>query len=256
MDLGFRDRFLSLWEKYFTGAELPLTFYYSDEEPTERIIPESRTAHRCILSDLNRARRGSPLLLNTEGIGCFGGKKYAGFPIVLPPNFEYFLSCGIPGEFEGERYKKSPDLVRDFIAKMPEFSAPKKSILFKRWDLLTANDHPEVVIFFAKPDVLSGLFTLCGYDESDLQTVIAPFGAGCATIVMYPYLEAEKAKPKGILGMFDVSARPFVPGDSLTFAVPINKFSGMVENMKESFLITNSWKQVLKRIRQSGEDKN
>jgi hypothetical protein len=25
------------------------------------------------------------------------------------PNIEYFLSCGIPGEMEGERYIKTPE---------------------------------------------------------------------------------------------------------------------------------------------------
>jgi hypothetical protein len=48
--------------------------------------------------------------------------------------------------------------------------------------------------------------------------------------------------------MFDVSARPFVPGDVLTFSAPMNKFSRMVENMEESFLVTDSWKKVQERI--------
>jgi hypothetical protein len=48
--------------------------------------------------------------------------------------------------------------------------------------------------------------------------------------------------------MFDVSARPFVPRDALTFSAPMNKFVRMIDNMEESFLITNSWKKVQKRI--------
>jgi len=51
------------------------------------------------------------------------------------------------------------------------------------------------------------------------------------------------------LGMFDVSARPCVPTDVLTFSVPMKRFIRMVGNMEESFLITNSWRKVLKRIR-------
>jgi len=49
--------------------------------------------------------------------------------------------------------------------------------------------------------------------------------------------------------MFDVSARPFVPADVLTFAVPMKKFESMVENMDESFLITESWAKVKNRIK-------
>jgi hypothetical protein len=48
--------------------------------------------------------------------------------------------------------------------------------------------------------------------------------------------------------MFDVSARPFVPKEMLTLAVPMNKFERMIENMDESFLITPSWDKVKKRI--------
>ena len=48
--------------------------------------------------------------------------------------------------------------------------------------------------------------------------------------------------------MFDVSARPFVPGSKLSFAVPMKKFAAMIDNMEESFLITKSWKALRGRI--------
>jgi len=48
--------------------------------------------------------------------------------------------------------------------------------------------------------------------------------------------------------MFDVSARPFVPKEILSFAAPWKKFTRMIENMEESFLITQSWERVKKRI--------
>ena len=52
-----------------------------------------------------------------------------------------------------------------------------------------------------------------------------------------------------VLGMFDVSARPCVPKHTLTFTVPFARFEQMVANMDESFLITDSWKQVKRRIK-------
>ena len=42
--------------------------------------------------------------------------------------------------------------------------APYRYIVFKRWDKLEKDDNPDVIIFFATPDVLSGLFTLSNYD--------------------------------------------------------------------------------------------
>ena len=53
---------------------------------------------------------------------------------------------------------------------------------------------------------------------------------------------------RSVLGMFDVSARPWVQKDLLSFAVPMNKFARMVDNMEESFLITPSWARVRARI--------
>jgi hypothetical protein len=105
-----------------------------------------------------------------------------------------------------------------------------------------------VVIFFAQPDVLSGLFTLANFDQAEPNGVFAPFAAGCGSIVQYPYLEKDSHRPRGVLGMIDVSARPFVPQAVLTFSVPMDRFSRMIGNMEESFLITASWNQVRKRI--------
>jgi len=166
----------------------------------------------------------------------------------MRPNFEYFLSCGIPGEMEGERYKRSPEMVREIMRKMPEFKAPGKFIVFKRWDALEEEDRPDVVIFHAKPDVLAGLFTLSSFDEVDPNGVFTPFSAGCGSIVLHPYLEKDVARPRCVLGMFDISARPYVHKNELTFAVPLAKFRRMVENMDESFLVTSSWKKVRERI--------
>ena len=149
---------------------------------------------------------------------------------------------------EGERYKKSPELVKESMQHSPVFKAPGRYIVFKRWDMLETSDDPQVVISFAEPDVLAGLFTLASFDEADPNSVMAPFGSGCSTIVYYPYLQSESRHPKGVIGMFDISARPFVPRNVLTFSVPMKKFIMMIENMEESFLITDSWAKVKKRI--------
>jgi hypothetical protein len=96
--------------------------------------------------------------------------------------------------------------------------------------------------------VLSGLFTLAGFDSADPLGVIAPFCAGCAAIVQYPYLEGRSERPRAVLGMFDVSARPYVPAETLSFTVPWPLFLRMVDNAAESFLITDSWKKVRSRL--------
>ncbi len=247
MDMELKEKFTEKWSNYFHSAELPIVFYYAEEvrgaEPVE--APEG---HKCIMGDLAKVRQGASLYFGAETIGCFGGKRYLGFGGELMPNFKYFLSCGIEGQLEGERYKKTPDIVREMMKKSPRMKAPTKYIVFKRWDMLEESDEPEVVIFFAHADVLSGLFTLANFDEVEPNAVFAPFSAGCGSIVQYPYLEKDSDRPRAVLGMFDVSARPFVRPDHLTFAVPMCKFVRMIENMDESFLITGSWSKVQNRI--------
>jgi len=247
MDNAMKEKFIKLWQKYFNGAELPVVCFYTDNE---NAAPKAQPPkdHRCIIADIARVRKGKPLLFGLESVGCFGGKKYLGFTEGIRPNFEYFLSYGIPGELEGERYKKTPELVKRVMKEMPAFKAPGPYIVFKRWDKVDEGDNPEVVIIFGTPDVISGVFTLSNYDESEQNGVLSPFGAGCTTIVMYPYLEKDSKHPRGVLGMFDVSARPCVPADVITFAAPMSKFLRMIDNMEESFLTTASWKKVQKRI--------
>jgi len=249
VDTVVKEKFLELWNKYFNDAELPITFYYSDEPGTaEAVKPDS--VPQCVIGALAKVRNGESLAFDVDAVGCPGGKRYLGFTNTIMPDFEYFLSCGIPGKLEGERYKKTPEMVKEFMEKeMPQIEAPAKYIIFKRWDKLEAADNPVVVISFAGPDVLSGLFTLASFDEAEQNMVIAPFGSGCSTIVHYPYLEKDSEHPRGIIGMFDVSARPYVDKDNLTFATPMSKFIRMIENMEESFLITPSWQKVQKRIK-------
>lgn len=252
MNMKLKEDFIQTWHKYFNNAELPITFYYTDEEGHADLVKPGTQA-RCIMGPLVKVRRGVSLAFNAESGGCFGGLGTMGFSdrstLDLEPNLEYFLSCGIPGKVEGERFKKSPEIVKEQYKNSPIFKAPAKNIVFKRWDKLSVSDNPQVVIFFVKPDVLSGLYNLANFDTKDPNAVVAPWGSGCSSIIQDPYLRKDLANPQGIIGMFDTSARPFVSPDELTFSVPINKFVSMINNMEESFLITNSWKAIQKRIK-------
>jgi len=248
MDKAIKEKFIQLWEKYFGKVELPVVFFYTDNPGAVTRIKPPKVEHRCVIADIARARKGTSIAFDVAAVGCFGGKKYLGFTEGFMPNFEYFLSYGIPGELEGERYKKSPAIVKEVMKNMPKFKAPEKYIVFKRWDKIEATDNPDVVIFFAPPDVLSGIFTLASFDEVEPNGVYAPFAAGCSTIVTHPYLEKSAKRPRAVLGLFDVSARPCVPRDNLTIAIPMNKFEKMIENMEESFLTTQSWAKVKRRI--------
>ena len=246
------DGFISKWRRYFGDAELPIAVFYSDSHEVE-MGREGCGSHSCVIEDLSEARAGNTLVYTGENIGCRGGKKYLGFaPDIEIDDFEYFLSYGIPGKVDGERYKKSPELVKESLEFAPPLTAPKRAIVFKRWDKLSPSDDPEVVVFFAPIDVLSGLFTLANFDEAEPNAVICPFGSGCSLIVYHPYAELRSSRPRCVIGMFDISARPYVGDGILTFAAPMSKFQRMVDNMDESFLTTETW-AALRSRREGGK---
>lgn len=247
MDMALKERFIAEWSEHVPGADLPLVFFYADN-PEAASTVKAPTHHECFLGQLRRVRDGESVALTADSVGCPGGKRYLGFSQTLMPQFEYFLSCGIPGVMEGERYKQSPELVREFVREAFAFEAPARYVVFRRWDRIEAADEPLAVVFLAPPDVLSCLFTLANFDEAGPEAVSAPFAAGCGSIVAYAVRESRSEHPRAILGMFDVSARPFVPPGVLSFTVPWAKFTRMVANLPESFVTTPSWERVKRRL--------
>jgi hypothetical protein len=248
MDLKLKDKFLGLWKTHFGLAELPIVFYYHKEIIDATIVTRAK-GRSCLICELAKVRNGESLAYQGEAIACAGARRYLGFTETIRPNFEYFLSCGIPGEMEGERYIRTPDMVLELQKHQQSIKDAKDNyIIFKRWDMLQESDEPAVVIFFAVPDVLSGLFTLANFDQTEPNSTFTPFAAGCGSIVHYPYLEKDTERPRAVIGMFDPSARPCVSRDVLSFAVPMIKFEKMIGYMEESFLITNTWTKVKNRI--------
>jgi uncharacterized protein (DUF169 family) len=248
MKIEIRDHFIKQWKKYFNNADLPITFYYTDNPGESEIVPTTGKWN-CIICQLQKVRSGQSLAYAAESVKCGGAKRYLGFADTIRPDFEYFLSCGIENKMEGERYIRTPQLVLDLMKKQKKLSINGKYIVFKRWDKLNENDNPDVTIFFASPDILAGLFTLANFDQSEPDSTITPFAAGCGSLVYFPYNEKDSQRPRAVIGLFDVSARPCVQEGILTFSVPMIKFTKMISYMDESFLITNSWKKVQKRIK-------
>ena len=110
MEPGLKKHFLDLWKKYFGKAELPITFFYSKETSGAREAPVP-SGRSCLICELAMVRKGSSLYYHERNLACAGARRYLGYATGMRKNFEYFLSCGIPGEMEGERYKQTPEIV-------------------------------------------------------------------------------------------------------------------------------------------------
>lgn len=229
-------------------TESPLGIYYTNDKP-EGVTPKEGV-QGCMIGLLQNARKkGKIVYFDKNHFGCPGGAYYMGFFESPRPNIEYFLSCGIPGEMEGERYIKTPERAREYFARMIPRRAPATYCVFKPIDQFGAGADPEIVVFFVTPDILSGLFTLVNYALERTDAVHTPFGSGCGAILTYPLKEVVREQPRAVLGMFDVSARPMVEKDILTLAMPYSVFLKILENVSGSFLETESWEKVHQRIK-------
>ena len=139
-------------EAFGERPELPLLFRYTDSplRPVEKV-------GGCFFKALAEARRGLPVSLNAGNIGCGGGKFYTGFS-PMPEFVPQFVSLK-------ERYKRTPEMVLEFIAALDLRPAPKAWLEFVRADVAETFDGAEGVLFFAAPDALAGLVTWATFDK-------------------------------------------------------------------------------------------
>jgi hypothetical protein len=66
MDKQLQNDFLRKWDKYFTGAQLPIAYFYVDQA-SESDIRDSKNEHHCLICNLNHAREGHPELHRSHG---------------------------------------------------------------------------------------------------------------------------------------------------------------------------------------------
>ena len=65
---------------------------------------------------------------------------------------------------------------------------------------------------------------------------------------LLPYAQGKKSLPKAVIGMTDITARPIVPAETLSFTVPFEMFQEMEKNSAGSFLDKEDWGKIAKRI--------
>lgn len=243
MTLEEKHHFIVLWKKYFGASELPLIYYFTDEE--ESRCNTITHEERFIISDLARVRKGAVMVYDVKYIGCKGGILYTGInategkdPAAWARNLEKLI---------GEK-QSGFGISEQELDKAPTFKAPARYLVFKRWDKIRESDQPDVVVFFATPDVISGLFVLSNYRGSEPNMAISPGASGCGSLLAFPYLQKQSRVPLAVIGMFDPSARVFLDPNLLSFAVPFSKFIEMVDVLEEGVLEEKGWEPLRKRM--------
>ncbi len=224
----------------------PVAVLWTEELP-ETAIRHTKNEWACFTSFLVKAADGKIVAFDKETPLCQGGMTGLGFGRYNVERMEHFLAKGKPG-VRGERYVKTPEIARAFLENLPEIKVATRYVVLKPLKLITAKDNVQAVIFLVNADQISALTTLANYDRPTGDNVAVNFGAGCHSTVLFPVAEGLKENPKAIIGMTDPSARKFLSKDLLSFSLPYKRFTELEAEVDESFLITDEWKQLAKRI--------
>lgn len=254
----------------------PVAILWTDDRPP--LAKEFKKGKwGCVMWLFTAASQGKSAVVSADTYGCWGGgvglgfgNQYLNFPSGME-GFCRFLSTGNAGwdkgletarqmeayvskEFledylRGEGYLKTPVLVEDFVKTLPMTQVPSRYVLFKPLsEISSEGDPPRVVVFLADPDQLSALVILANYGRSGNENVIIPYAAGCQTIGIYPYREAESSSPRAVVGLTDISARLHLKrqlgGNFFSFSIPWRMFLEMEEDVKGSFLTRRTWRDL------------
>ncbi len=255
------------------GADEPFGMFYTDTEPDGGFVPKEGALFSCemeqrgeidgaalwknwscVMGQIWLARKKkTAAYFEARRFGCVGGSFYLGFHKPQLEMIAHYVSTGIPGVLPGERYLPSPELTRRFFTEIDPRPAPARFCVFKPISRFAAGETPEVVTFFGRGEVMSGLCTLATFATGDFEVVSSPFGAGCSYLTTWPLLYLARGTPRAVLGGWDPSDRKFMKTDEMTFSIPFDMYRLFLDRWESSFLLTDTWAGVRKKIAKSRE---
>ncbi len=255
----------------------PLAIFFSQVPPADAIDLKPL----CSMLLVAQAAKGKTVAISRGSCGCPGAGEGFGLEPSCPENFPggrecllRFLSIGnrdwehgramiqklaeggapriMVEEFsEGEGFLKTPELAARWIEELPGIQPEGPYVVIKPLDALKSGEKPKVVTLLVDPDQLSALVVLANFSRPGTDNVRIPFSAGCASLGLYPFYEAEQANPRAVVGLTDISARFYLRkplgNDILSFSVPWRLFEEMEGNVPESFLARFAWKSMMGR---------
>jgi uncharacterized protein (DUF169 family) len=253
----------------------PLAIFFAKEPPSEA----KNLKPLCSMLLVAEAAKGKTVAITRGSCGCPGAGEGFGLEPSCPDNFPggrecllRFLSIGNQGwehgramirklteagapkimveEFtEGEGFLKTPELVAQWLDELPNLKPEGPYVVIKPLEALSSGEKPKVVTFLIDPDQLSALVVLANFARPGIDNVRIPFAAGCASMALYPFHEAEQANPRAVIGLTDISARFYLRKllgrNILSFSVPWTLFEEMEGNVSESFLTRFAWKSMM-----------
>ncbi len=248
--------------------EDPMAVFYTDVKPSGGFSPEpaelltlekersgemdwrdSFGSWSCLVSRIWLARRkGSFAWFSAERFGCFGGAYYLGFNPRQPDAAVNFVSTGIPGGPPGERYMASPEIARSFFETLSPVAATGRYCVVKPLRMLTDAEEPELIVFFARPEIIGGLHFLTMFVTNDQEGVRSPWSSACSNMITMVRKYQSRGELKAVVGGWDPTCRKHFKTDEITFSMPLALFERMVDRWEDSFMGTHTWDDCRKKI--------
>jgi uncharacterized protein (DUF169 family) len=239
-------------------AVSPVAVILTDVKP-EGALQFKEGRWGCVASTLLAVAKGRTAVFDRQTFGCPGGgvglgfgDQYTqcGFDIVA------LLSTGDAEEAarmqrstrmgEGERFFKTPELVRSWLDSLPITDIATEFVVLKPFDQLAADEEPALVVFLVNADQLSALVVMSDYSRGSGESAVVRFGGACQSILA-GYAEGMRDDPRGIIGFFDIAQRSHVSRETLSFTVPWALFGEMEANVAGSFLEMEDWRELQER---------
>ena len=235
----------------------PIAILLTDTRP-EGALQFKPGGMGCVAAMLLTAAGGRPVCFDRQTFGCPGGGAglgfgncygRMGFPI------ERLLSTGGVDQLgngrrydmgEGERFHRSPEVTRRWLDEFPFRQIPTAYVVAKRFADTRPDEPIALVHWYVNPDQLAALVTLAGFERGTVETATAPWGAACQSIA-YAFAEAERPRPRGVIGLFDISKRRHVEREIMSFTAPYALHREMEAAVPDSFLGTEVWQKLRER---------
>lgn len=257
----------------------PVAIVWTDRKPTKALELKAGTWGCVMWLFAKVAKEGKTAVFSRDTTTCAGGAMGIGFGRPLTQHaarteegFCSFLSNGLEGAAdkkayeaiidrsfdaphkkmltEGERFMKSPAVVKKFLQNLPVYDAKDGYIVMKPVHEVENGEDVRSVVFVANADQISALAILANYGTGNIRDgiIVAAGAAGCQAMGVCTYAEGEGKNPRAVVGLTDLSARMHVRNtlgkDVLTFSVPLALYREMEKNVRGSFLGLDLWKEL------------
>jgi len=232
----------------------PVGFYFTDKKP-DRALGFQKPGEGCIMPLILAGAKGKTVAFDKNSPGRDCSAFHLGYKDWIFTGIEYFLSHGVLGGRNCERFVKTPKLAKRYVESIRFQEKTKGAVVFKPLEKFSDSEKPEVVIFFANPDQLSALVFLLYFDAPEEEDyVVARFASGCGSIITLPLQYARQNKKKAVWGLHDISVRARLPKELMTFAMPFSLLLEMYKDIKKSFIYTERWDNLVQRFRKNTND--